>query len=91
MCLEGAGQSATEYPAWRALPLGNSDASVVVLNLFASQSISLMPLKQLLPEVLSNLWHGLLGDSAFTCNIPLQKRHGSALDIAPVNGVSAAV
>lgn len=90
MCLEGAGQSAAEYPAWRALPLGNSDALVVVLNLCTSQSINLIPLK-LMPEVRSNLWHSLLGDSAFTCNIPLQNRHDFALDSAPVNGVSVAV
>lgn len=41
------------------------------------------PSKQILPEVQDVLWHSLLGDSVFTCNITLQTKHSSAFDMTP--------
>ena len=83
-CLERAGQTAARYPSRRSVPLWNSNALVASLTLPVSRSICLTPPKQLLPEVHGVLRHGLLGNSAFTCNMPLQNKCSSDLNIAPV-------
>lgn len=70
----------SESPSKRSVPLHNSNASVLSLNLSPRGP---MPSKQLPLELCGIFRNGLLSDSEFIWNMPLQNKLGSALDIAP--------